>query len=135
MGQTALRNNRGMTLIEVLIAMVILLIAALAMLQTSALSIHTNVANSLRDEAGGVAEGTMNQIRNIPFASLTDTGAAGAAEPTVERKHRAGSVSYAVRRIVRDISADAKQVTVTVTWTYKGKSSTHSITSIRRRNT
>jgi prepilin-type N-terminal cleavage/methylation domain-containing protein len=125
-------NNKGMTLIEMLIALTLLLITSLAMMQTSLLAIQTNLVNSLRDEAVNVAELRMNELRNLQFDSLTFTGATGVVEAPITRNIRAASFSFGLRRTVADINLDTKQVTVTVTWSYKSVPYTHSITTILR---
>ena len=131
-------NNKGMTLIEMLIALMLLLITSLAMMQTSLLAIQTNLANSLRDEAVNVAEERMNDLRNEPFTTTplftSDALLSGTTTTTVTRKIRASSVPFDVRRTVApDIDANTKQVSVTVAWSYKNVPYTHSITTILRR--
>jgi len=144
MEQTVFRdrlNNKGMSLIEMFIALVIILITSLAMMSTALLGIQTNMANSLRDEAVGVAEAKMNELRNLQFtadgihASLAATGAGGTAEPSVARMIRASSFTFSVRKTIVDVgtAGDLKQVTIAVTWTFKGQNYTHSITSILKR--
>ncbi|MEK6691226.1 MAG: type II secretion system protein [Nitrospirota bacterium] len=48
-------KSQGLTLVEVLIAMVILLLVSLALMQTALVSIDANMRNVLRDEAVSVA--------------------------------------------------------------------------------
>ncbi len=125
-------NNKGMTLIEMLIALMLLLITSLAMMQTSLLAIQTNLVNSLRDEAVSIAELRMNELRNLQFDDLTPTAPTGAAEAPITRNMRAASFSFGLRRTVADINLDTKQVTVTVNWSYKNVPYTHSITTVLR---
>jgi prepilin-type N-terminal cleavage/methylation domain-containing protein len=141
MDQTAIlknRNNKGVTLIEMMFALVILLIMSLAVMQTALLGIATNVQNTLRDEAVSIAEMRINQLTSLPFtATLTDPSlvAPGTtpAEAVVTRSFRGFSVQYTPTRTITDISASSKQITITVTWDYKGKSYTHGVTTIMRR--
>ena len=71
---TALRNNgRGFSLVEMLIAMVIILVAILGLFQVTLLSIDSNVSNVLRDEAVRLAEERMDQLKSLP---VTDDGLA-----------------------------------------------------------
>jgi len=134
-------NTRGMTLIEVMFALVLLLLTSLAMIKTGLLAIQTNMVNSLRDEAVSVAETRMNELKNEQFISsatstwLNTTGASGAYDSTVYRKIRAASsVPFKRTRIVEPINTTppAKQVSVIVEWTYRGQPYTHSVTSIVR---
>ena len=62
-----LLNKKGMTLIEVMIALVILLLVSLALMQTVTLGINSNVRNLLRDEAVKVADTRMIELMNTPF--------------------------------------------------------------------
>ena len=51
MARPVFRDNRGMTLIEVLIAFVLVTITAAALMKTTLLAMNTNVINEMRDEA------------------------------------------------------------------------------------
>ncbi len=133
-------NNKGMSLVEVVIALVLLLITALAMMKTSLLSMQTNIINSLRDEAVGVAEAKMSELRSLPFDSLDATSGevADATTPTVERRVRSVSTTYTLKRTVADIkydssNTDCKQVSVKVNWSYRGRDYTHSVMTLVRR--
>lgn len=132
-------NSKGMTLIELLIALLILLVTSMAMMSTALVALQTNLGNSLRSEAVGVAEARMNQLRNEQFnangtsADLNNTGVTGVSDGTVTRNLRAASFSFTRTRAVVDIDTGLKQVTVLVTWDYRGGTFNHSITSIMRR--
>jgi len=132
----ALQNKKGLTLVEVMIALVVLLVVSLALMQTALVSIDSNMTNILRDEAVGIAEMRMNEARNIPFDNLV----AGASVGTVWRNFRnIANFQYTVTRTVTDLNSDNKQVNITVIWEWKentvanGNPLTHSITSIVRR--
>ena len=137
MARNAILTNRGVTLIEMMFALVILLIMSLALMQTALLGISTNVQNPLRDEAVSIAEMRINQLTNLPFTATTthaDLQALGmVTEAVVPRNFRGFGVDYAPTRIITDISPTIKQITITVTWNYKGKSFTHGVTTIMRR--
>ncbi len=64
-----LYNKRGMTLIEVMIALMILMVVSMALLQTALLGMKENLRNAIRDEAVNVAEQRMNELRSTPTAS------------------------------------------------------------------
>lgn len=75
MQQIALLNKKGLSLVEVMIALVIFLLVFLALMQTALVGIDANMTNNLRNEAVNVAEIRMNEARNKPFVSLfADTG-------------------------------------------------------------
>jgi prepilin-type N-terminal cleavage/methylation domain-containing protein len=87
----ALPNNRGVTLVEVMISLVILLIVFMGLIQASLLSIDQNLRNLSRDEAGRVAAKYMASTKGKNFytdASLADTasvcpGGGGAVPATI----------------------------------------------------
>ena len=57
-------NKKGVSLVEVMISLVILLIVSMGLLQASLLSIDSNVRNELRDEAVRIASESMAQRRS-----------------------------------------------------------------------
>lgn len=57
-------DNKGMSLVEVMVALVILLFVSLAMMQTALVSIESNMRNVLRDEAVSIAEMRMNDAKS-----------------------------------------------------------------------
>ena len=129
MGQIVLLNKKGLTLVEVLIALVVLLFVSLAMLQTALVSIDSNMRNVLRDEAVSIAEMEMNEARNSAFDSLT-----GTLTGTVQRNIRnISNFTFNITRTITDLTTDNKQVDISVAWTWKGNPYTHTIISIVRR--
>jgi len=134
MERIVLLNKKGLTLVEVMIALVVLLIVSLALMQTALVSIDANMANILRDEAVSIAEMRMNEARNTPFNNLV-----GTLNTTILRNFRNANFQYTVTRMVTNLNSDNKQVNITVTWEWKentvanGNPLTHSITSIVKR--
>ncbi len=119
-------------------ALVILLVVSLALTQSALVGMSTNVENSLRDEAVNVADMRMSQLESRPFTdAVTDTLllAPGNTPPeaTVTRNLRHFTITYTLTRTITDISPDSKQITITVAWSYKGKTYTHGTTSIMRK--
>ena len=146
MEQIVLKNNNGLTLVEVLIALVVSLLVSLAMMQTALVGIDANTRNILRDEAVNVTEMRMSEARNMPFASLISD----AADVPVTRNIRniGGGVTFITRRVITELDGDGnlatddannKQINITVTWEWRdntvanGNPYTHRITTIRKR--
>lgn len=133
--QTVLNDKKGLTLVEVVIALTVLLIVFLALMQTALVSIDANMINVLRDEAVSIAEERMSEARNIPFDNL----AAGTTDvsPPPRSLRNIPSFSYTAMRTVSSAGPDAMQVGITVTWEWKEKTGanayTHSISTIVRR--
>jgi prepilin-type N-terminal cleavage/methylation domain-containing protein len=124
-------NRKGLTLVEVMIALVVLLLVSLALMQTALVSIDANMTNILRDEAVGIAEMRMNEARNTPFDSL----ASDITDIPITRNIRniTGGFSYITRMTVANLNTDNRQVDIQVGWTWKGENYNHRITSIVRR--
>lgn len=130
MRRTVLQNNKGLTLVEVLIAMLVLLFASIAMMQTALVSIDANMINVLRDEAIRIAEEQMNKTRNTNFDALV---AGTTTVPVTRDLRKITAFSYTVTRTIADLNPDNKRIDITVEWTWKGNPYTHEITSILRR--
>ncbi len=145
MAHSALSNKQGYSLIEMLVALAILAIVAVALMQSSLLVIQKNSQNELRDEAVRIGEQTMNAIRSSPGGFDATPADAKHVDLTVEtlrslpsvtRTIRGGSVPYNVLKTVTMLDAPAnnnKQVTVTVNWSFRNQQYSHSIVSIVRR--
>lgn len=148
-------NNKGFTLIEVLIAMVLILVLLLGLVQAALLSIDSNLRNLLRDEAVRVAEERMNGmlvditgnqyqgLRNLPFDSpLLQATPLTCTASDVSRSFRNMTRNYRVCWGITDVTTNVKRIEVSVGWDYKNETGPlaptnrefqHSITSILRR--
>jgi type II secretory pathway pseudopilin PulG len=149
MARIALHNKNGMTLIEVMISLLILMVVALAVMQTALVGMRVNLQNAMRDEAVNVADLRMEELRSKVTGTTFDgstltlsaNDASGGdltvinsyAEPVISRTFRGASVNYAPTRTVSSINADTKQVTLSVSWPFPANTYTHTITTIMRR--
>jgi prepilin-type N-terminal cleavage/methylation domain-containing protein len=127
--QTVLKNKEGLTLIEVMIALVVLLLVFLALMQTALVSIDSNMINVLRDEAVNIAEERMNNARNAPFDTLASLPAA----PVSRNIRNVSNFQYSVVRTVSALNIDSRQVVITVSWNWKARPYVHTISSILRK--
>lgn len=150
-----LKDKKGFTLIEILVAMVIILVVLLGIVQAALLSIDSNLRNLLRDEAIRTAEqrangllvdtgGTQYQgLKNLPFDDVAlQATALTCTANDVSRNFRNMTRNYRVCWTITDIAADIKRVEISVGWNYKGETAPlaptnrefqHSITTILRR--
>lgn len=118
LGGPALKNKEGMTLIEVLIAVVITFIVFLGLSGSGLFVLNENIKNSLRDEAVSVAGMEMEQVRNTSFDTLYSGPVTTTLSPVV-RQIRGLTVNYGVTRTVTKFGTDVNnlQVSINVTWT------------------
>jgi prepilin-type N-terminal cleavage/methylation domain-containing protein len=114
--ECAMKNNRGMTLIEVLIAIVITFIVFLGLSGSGLFVLNENIKNSLRDEAVSVAGMEMEQVRNASFDSLYLAPGTLSVD-NVERHVRGLTVNYGVTRTVTILDLNNLQVSINVSWT------------------
>ncbi len=146
-------NEKGFSLVEVLIAAVIVLLVFFALMQTALIGIESNMLNDLRNEAVHIAEQRMNEARDSTYISIvSDSGALSSCDCPAGFS----SSGQCIKRNIRSVSgfnfctnlscsefggdndcatndADNKQLTVTVGWKWKGNNYTHIISTIRKR--
>jgi type IV pilus assembly protein PilV len=115
-----------MSLIEVMIAIVLLMIVSMALMQTSLVGYQTNIQNALREEATRVADEEMSKQRDTAYAALVTL-----PTTTVSRNFRGFTEVYSITPTVAEFAAvNSKQINVFVEWEYRGKRYNHSITTI-----
>ncbi len=125
-----LRDKKGFSLVEVMIALVVSLLVFLALMQTALVGIDSNMTNILRDEAVRIAEERMNEARNTLFDSLSSD----AVPQMVTRNFRnIAAFSYTTNMNVNVLNVDLRQVDINVQWTWKGEPYNHTISTIVRR--
>jgi prepilin-type N-terminal cleavage/methylation domain-containing protein len=131
MAGSALKNNGGMTLVEVLVALAITFIIFLGLSDAGLVVLNENIKNSLRDEAVSVAEADVQLVRNIPFANLpvADNNFTFTPPP---RMVRGLSASYSVTRSIRYLDPQNRELTVDVVWNRQQKSYSHRVITIVR---
>jgi type IV pilus assembly protein PilV len=143
-------DKTGFTLVEVMIALVVVLVVFLALMQTALVGIDSNMINILRDEAVSIAEMRMSAHRNVPFdnALLTDTNGTPNnpgnfvpdIPPQIQRDIRnINDFPFTTDKRVDDLGSDIKMVEIRVTWDWKEKTVAnndpyrHTIATIVRR--
>ena len=123
MQKTSRQGSRGFTLIEVLMAMLVMTVGLLGLLQSVNVAYEHNLRNKLREEAVLVAHEQMNGLRAGVAFNPTTTVVRGIGG--VDRK-------YFVNRVPKLIGGDSSRLTVAVRWSFKNLTTTHEIYTFRR---
>jgi type IV pilus assembly protein PilV len=116
-------NQKGFSLIELMIAMFIFMIVMLGMLAGVNSSIQTNKGNVLRDEAIRLAEDELSRLRSERFTSMGVSANLAATDWTgpnnITVNVRSGQITYALSRRITDIAggiSPLKRIDVAVGW-------------------
>lgn len=109
-GAAGSADERGFSIIEVCIALLILLIASLGVATAFAFSIHNNSSAGDRAVAAALAQQRMEQLRNLPF---NDAALNATANPVVQVVNSTGAAyvngvgrPYRVTTTITDIDTD-----------------------------
>lgn len=137
---SSFRNDkRGVTLVEVLIALVVLLIVFMGLLQASLLTLDVNMRNEIRDEAVRISSEYMTRTKTANFASWTSTGDLPSVVPStgfiiqaIPRQFRNTWTTFTVERSIGVLDANNRKVGIRVSWTYRNEPFNHSILSSMR---
>jgi len=138
--QPASNNKRGFTLIELMIAMLIIMVSMLALLTSILTAMNANVGNEIRNTAIKVTNETAEALLALPieYAELSvgsthsntfTTGTTGQQVkgfPDPNQKVRAYQVTYTIQWDVTAPTANLKQIVITVSYSHKGQSYTNS---------
>jgi len=114
------RQSQGFTLIEVMIALVILAVGLLALMAMQIVSIKANAFSSEMTYSTMLAQRQLETLKNLPF---TDALLTGTTPPTLPTLHTLPNPiidskggSYTVNWYVENTTADMKTITLDVTW-------------------
>jgi type IV pilus assembly protein PilV len=124
--QTLPSNNRAFTLVEVLVAMLILMVGLLGMLQVINLAIRTNLQNEMRDQAVAIAEDRMAREKSLPFDNIT---ASSERSINIASNIRNGIANYTVTLRVDNIG-NSKKIDIGVRWQHRGLNYEHIVSSL-----
>jgi type IV pilus assembly protein PilV len=126
---TSKSNEGGFTLLELVVAVVILMVGLLGMLQAIGLSIKTNLQNELRTKGMMIGEDQMARIKSLPFDNITATGT-GEKTISVPASMRSSVVNFTVTKKIETISTQAKKIDVYVWCLHQGNKYEHVVSSV-----
>src|SRR6185295_14456013 len=115
--QAKTKAQRGFTLLETSVALVVMMIGALGVAAVFSYAVHNNTGGRDRISALAVAQQQMELLRNLPFndAALNAT-ATNPAAVTVTN----GGRTYAVRTTIQNTTTTLKTIQIQVTPTLNG---------------
>ncbi|MHB8110178.1 MAG: type IV pilus modification PilV family protein [Syntrophorhabdaceae bacterium] len=128
MQRIVVRNSKGFTIVELLVAMLVLFIGMTAMLDGLANYIRINIDNQMRNEAMRVTEATLERLRNSRFDDI-QLHSVSITSPEM-RKVRNFDVAYTIVWTQTVISPNSIAVQVEVSWTHKNITHRHEAASI-----
>ena len=133
-------NQKGFSLIELLIATSILAIGLLALAQMQITSIRGNAYSSATTDATTVAQDRLEQLIGLTYSSLTtDTDLAAGNHPagtqTIGGTQTVQGITYTITWGITDgfPITNTKTMDLDVTWTENSQSRTVSVQSVKPR--
>lgn len=133
---TSRSSNPGFTLIEVMMAMLVLTVGLLGLLQSLQLGYRQSLRDRARDEAVQIAEEQLHDRRRLPFKDFTGFNR------EVRRKVSGGEVPFEVVGEVEKLGesqaknlgeSQAKKLRLRVSWTANAERFYHEIFTLKTR--
>ena len=125
-GVVMTNKNSGFTLIEFLVAIVILMVGMLGLLQVINVAMDQNLNNIFRNEAVMLADDMMMKNRARAFVSIST----GTQQGYEQRNVRGIMKNYSVTRVVTDRTGNSKEIAIDVRWKKKNAAYSHSVNSV-----
>jgi type IV pilus assembly protein PilV len=121
--QSWIGHEAGFTLIEIMIALVILSISLIALAGLQISAIRGNAFSKRMTTAVTIAEAKIEQLKNMPYVNIQSEASAQLTQ---------GNMNFTRQVVVTNNSpiANSKTVDVTVTWSDGSKSHTIPISTI-----
>lgn len=119
-------NDSGFTLIEMMVAMVIITVGMLGLLATIDVSMQHTSQDQLRELAVSVGDEQMRNMQAVSFVSSAFTNTT-----TVSRMYRNGSVPYHVTRTSSTLGANSNELTILVEWKHRGVNQQHQVKTVK----
>jgi type IV pilus assembly protein PilV len=129
---TSRSGSPGFTLIEVLMAMLIMTVGLMGLLQSVIVAYQHNARNRLREEALLVGEEQMSVFMN-DFRQRTFDRMSSTQVLNLDRPIAGASKKFRVTKTIQGLGLDSKRLTVAVAWSFQNVSTTHIIYTMKNR--
>lgn len=125
-GVIAMISNSGFSLVEFLVAIVILMVGLLGLLQVINVAVDQNLGTVFRNEAVSVVDEMMMKKRSKTFDSLST----GVRTHVEQRVVRGITKNYNVTERIESVTSNSKQISVEASWTKKNTTYNHSASTV-----
>lgn len=127
--KTLRRNETGFSLVEVMVAIVIVMVGLLGLVQMTGVAATHNIKNQLRDEAVLLGEEEMAKLFSLPESQIV-------AFPfqtfTTASRLRGTTKKYTITRRATKVTASSSYLfVINVGWTYKDTPGSHEVQVMR----
>lgn len=122
-------NNRGFTLVELMVSLLIMTVGLLGLFQAVYSSIAHSMGNDLRNEGASYADELMAKQVNQPFDSI----ATGLDVKDTARRSLNGGLAFAQfssELTTARISDNSTSIQLTVSWKHKGVRNTQMVAGV-----
>lgn len=125
--QILILNDQGFSLIELLVAVVILMVGLLGTLQGVNVAIQENMKNELRNKATGIAEAVLASEKSKPFDNISSPVTRNS---TTSTQIRSFTKQFSIIKQVDNTGSNTKNIQVGVSWIHKGVTYEQQISSL-----
>jgi len=130
-----LKNQKGLSLIEVLAGLTILAVALIPIMMMFSTGLTGTVKTTYRNSALNLAQKKMEEIRNKTWTNATDEIPLGSSTVEVTIGGRKFDLKTEIEKafIRGELRDDIRKITVTVSWTIGGDTKSLSLVTYRLR--
>src|SRR4030095_10845162 len=123
-----MQNEKGLTLLEVLVAMVVLSLGLLALTKMQITAVQVNAASGRLTQGTAFAQDKLEQLMALPYTDpqLDDQTPVGQSTPYTETRPAQGyTITWQVDQDA--LAVGVKTINLTVTWSNRGQPKTFSL--------
>ncbi len=122
-------NCSGFTLVEFLVAIVILMVGMLGLLQSINVAIDKNLETTFRNEAIMLADDGMMRKRAAGFKVFSSADTIDVVDRYSQVKVRGIFKNYSVKETIQKTTNNSQQLIINVSWKKKNARYSHSVSS------